>query len=67
MICFPLHNKTYVVTFLALLELMKQNEITIEQDKNFADIYVCAMEGGDKGGNYSLERNYRKFIICCRG
>lgn len=45
---FPVRNREHiVVTFLALLELMKQNEITIQQDKNFADIYVCAMEGGE--------------------
>ncbi len=45
---FPVRNREHiVVTFLALLELMKQNEITIQQDKNFADIYVGAMEGGE--------------------
>ncbi|WP_428912623.1 segregation/condensation protein A [Niallia sp. Krafla_26] len=43
---FPAHDKEHiVVTFLAVLELMKQNEIMIEQEKNFADIYVFAMEG----------------------
>ncbi|WP_338451745.1 segregation/condensation protein A [Niallia oryzisoli] len=29
-----------VVTFLAVLELMKLNEIIVEQDKNFAEIFV---------------------------
>ncbi|WP_338470143.1 segregation/condensation protein A [Niallia sp. XMNu-256] len=43
---FPVHDREHiVVTFLALLELMKQNEIILEQEKNFADIYVCVLEG----------------------
>ncbi|PAF20299.1 hypothetical protein CHH61_23065, partial [Shouchella clausii] len=35
-----------VVTFLAVLELIKRKEIQVEQDKNFSDIYVASMEGG---------------------
>lgn len=33
-----------VVTFLAILELMKQNEITVEQENNFTDIFVAAKD-----------------------
>lgn len=45
---FPVHDREHiVVTFLAILELMKQNEVTIQQEKNFADIYVRAMEGAE--------------------
>ena len=32
-----------MVTFLAVLELMKQNEILVEQDTNFAEIFVSAV------------------------
>ena len=35
-----------VVSFLAILELMKQNEIVVSQKGNFADLYVMA--GGNK-------------------
>ena len=38
-----------VVTFLAVLELMKQNEILVEQDTNFAEIFVSAMGGTNHG------------------
>ncbi|MEC2075738.1 segregation/condensation protein A [Metabacillus fastidiosus] len=42
---FPSDNKEYlVVTFLAILELMKTNHITIEQENNFADIYIVGSE-----------------------
>ncbi len=38
---FPVHDKTHiVVTFLALLELMKRQALFVEQEHNFADIYV---------------------------
>ena len=33
-----------VVTFLAMLELMKAGRITIVQDERFADIYIEAAE-----------------------
>ena len=40
---FPVPDKEHiVVTFLAVLELMKQNEIFVEQDTNFAEIFVCS-------------------------
>jgi segregation and condensation protein A len=43
---FPVHDKEHiVVTFLAVLELMKQNDIAVKQEKNFADIFVRAVEG----------------------
>ncbi|MFZ0444703.1 MAG: segregation/condensation protein A [Bacillus sp. (in: firmicutes)] len=43
---FSVHDKEHlVVTFLAVLELMKQNNIALEQEENFADIFVCAVEG----------------------
>ncbi|MFD1738813.1 segregation/condensation protein A [Bacillus salitolerans] len=38
---FPYEDKQHiVVTFLALLELMKQNSIVIEQENNFSDIFL---------------------------
>lgn len=44
---FPVSDKEHiVVTFLAVLELIKRKEIQVEQDKNFSDIYVASMEGG---------------------
>jgi segregation and condensation protein A len=49
---FPISNKEYiVVTFLAVLELMKRREITVIQEGNFADIFVSAMGGADDSGN----------------
>ncbi|MBB6444753.1 segregation/condensation protein A [Bacillus benzoevorans] len=49
---FPIPNKEYiVVTFLAVLELMKRREITVIQEGNFADIFVSAMGGADNSGN----------------
>ena len=42
---FPIHDKGHiVVTFLAILELMKRSEIIVEQEGNFADIYVMGKE-----------------------
>lgn len=39
---FPVHDKEHiVVTFLAVLELMKQNDIAVKQETNFADIFVA--------------------------
>lgn len=48
---FPVPQKDYiVVTFLAVLELMKRREIIVTQEGNFADIFVAAAEGdGDSG------------------
>ncbi|WP_251555431.1 segregation/condensation protein A [Neobacillus muris] len=38
-----------VVTFLAILELMKRKEIDAYQDKNFSDIYVESAKKGAEG------------------
>lgn len=38
---FPYHDKEQiVVTFLAILELMKRKAIIVEQERNFADIFL---------------------------
>jgi segregation and condensation protein A len=37
-----------VVTFLAILELIKRKEIDVEQDGNFSEIFVEAIEEGEK-------------------
>ncbi|HHY71677.1 MAG TPA: segregation/condensation protein A [Bacillus bacterium] len=43
---FPILDKSYiVVTFLAILELMKNNHVRCEQEKNFEDIYIYSMKG----------------------
>lgn len=45
---FPYPDRTYVVvTFLALLELMKKNMIYCMQKENFADIMINLGEGAD--------------------
>lgn len=42
---FPIHEKDHiVVTFLALLELMKRSEIIVEQESNFSEIFVMGKE-----------------------
>ncbi|MDQ0225048.1 segregation/condensation protein A [Metabacillus niabensis] len=42
---FPSGNKDHlVVTFLAILELMKSHLILIEQENNFADIFIMGSE-----------------------
>lgn len=42
-----------VVTFLAVLELIKRNEIDVEQYENFGDIFVHAVQEGAEGlGNH---------------
>ncbi|MEH7387640.1 segregation/condensation protein A [Bacillus sp. JJ1521] len=42
---FPYDDKNHiVVTFLALLELMKKNVVLIEQQNNFSEIYISSME-----------------------
>lgn len=49
---FPYHNREHiVVSFLAILELMKRKEIDVEQDHNFAEIFVLAKEGEETVGN----------------
>jgi len=43
---FPEYDKEYlIVTFLAILELMKQNRIFVKQDGIFADIWLTVNEG----------------------
>jgi segregation and condensation protein A len=50
---FPVHDRSHiVVTFLAVLELMKRQEILIEQEQNFAEIFVTSQKGAGKGGNH---------------
>ncbi|TYS68338.1 segregation/condensation protein A [Sutcliffiella horikoshii] len=50
---FPESSKEYiVVTFLAILELLKKNSILLEQDNNFSDIYVSYKEGGNEESGY---------------
>lgn len=42
---FPSYEKDYiVVTFLAILELMKRREIYVEQESNFSEIFVMGKE-----------------------
>ncbi|MBS4173328.1 segregation/condensation protein A [Bacillus sp. FJAT-49736] len=49
---FPFPNKDHiVVTFLAILELMKRNEIFVEQDGNFQEIFVSRQKGVNESGN----------------
>jgi segregation and condensation protein A len=50
---FPFPDKEHiVVSFLAILELMKRKEILIEQEKNFAEIFVMSFEGVELVGNH---------------
>ncbi|WP_442594649.1 segregation/condensation protein A [Neobacillus sp. D3-1R] len=50
---FPFPQKEQmVVSFLAILELMKRKEIRIEQEGNFAEIYVMSLEGAELIGNH---------------
>jgi len=50
---FPIPTKEHiVVTFLAVLELMKLNKIFVEQERNFDEIFVTAVKGeGNDGVN----------------
>ena len=44
---FPYPDREHiVVTFLAILELMKRNEIKVEQEHNFAEIFLARNDGG---------------------
>lgn len=44
---FPIPDKTHiVVTFLAVLELIKRQQVFVEQEKNFANIFVIGKEVG---------------------
>ncbi|AIM15495.1 MULTISPECIES: segregation/condensation protein A [Neobacillus] len=45
---FPYPSKDHiVVTFLAVLELIKRKEIDAHQQENFGDIYIVAVKGGE--------------------
>ncbi|WP_174734096.1 segregation/condensation protein A [Mesobacillus harenae] len=49
---FPVPEKEHiVVTFLAILELMKRKEISIDQESNFAEIFVSS-KGAELLGNH---------------
>ncbi|PAK45598.1 segregation/condensation protein A [Peribacillus simplex] len=41
-----------VITFMAVLELMKLNEIIVEQEGNFSEIMIAAKEGVEPVGSY---------------
>jgi len=44
---FPFYNREHIViTFLAILELLKRNEIYAEQENNFADLFIVSKEEG---------------------
>lgn len=48
---FPYPDRGHiVVTFLAILELMKRREIQVDQEQNFSEIFVSASEGVNPGG-----------------
>lgn len=50
---FPSHEREHiVVTFLAILELMKRNEILVEQQTNFAEIVIMAKGGATTVGHH---------------
>ncbi|MFC3882777.1 segregation/condensation protein A [Bacillus songklensis] len=47
---FPNPEREYVVvTFLAVLELMKHNQVIVEQQDNFKELYVSYYGGNEKG------------------
>jgi len=48
---FPHHNRSHIiVTFLAILELMKRNDIVVEQEKNFDNIWLILNKGVEAVG-----------------
>lgn len=51
---FPYPSKDHiVVTFLAILELMKRKEVDVHQQGNFSDIFIEAVkEGANNHGNH---------------
>ncbi|WP_042355217.1 segregation/condensation protein A [Bacillus rubiinfantis] len=51
---FPRPTKDHIViTFLAILELMKRKQIDVEQQENFGEIFItAARRGADVIGNY---------------
>lgn len=45
---FPFPNRGHIVTtFLAILQLLKQNEIDCIQNAHFETIYICKLEGSN--------------------
>lgn len=44
-----------VVTFLAILELVKRNIVAIHQDELFADIHLNPMDGWSEGDDFEVE------------
>lgn len=43
---FQIPEKLHIITtFLAILELMKQNQVECKQDEQFSDIYISLLEG----------------------
>ena len=43
---FPYYDREHIViTFLAILELLKRDEILVEQESNFAQLYVANKDG----------------------
>lgn len=45
---FPFPNRSHIVTtFLAILQLLKQNEIDCVQKAHFETIYICKLEGSN--------------------
>ena len=58
---FEVRTKEYVVvTFLSILEMAKEGEITIIQEDNFNNITVNYKEGE------KVDKCFRKYIICSR-
>ena len=50
---FPYEDREHiVVTFLAVLELMKRKQIIVRQDSNFDDFFVQSAEEADLVGNH---------------
>jgi segregation and condensation protein A len=50
---FPYEDREHiVVTFLAVLELMKRKQIFVRQDENFDDFFVQSTEGAEVVGNH---------------
>ena len=44
-----------VISFLAILELMKMGKITLVQERPFADMDITTVESGDTGEDDALE------------
>ena len=43
---FPFYDREHIViTFLAILELLKRNAILVEQENNFAELFIAGKEG----------------------